>query len=313
MAQKHKSKYKAPKDLEKSRKLKPRKDLKDYTMDDKDGGLNPKSTKEKQLNVLRKTDKETVDTGKMDIKYDADDRLYKKLEDGDYDPKTASKRFKNRLDREEKESKDQIKDKIENLTREQQERLVRQYIRKKIQRIIAEQAKDPAATEEPAPAAEEPAPATPPAGETPTPPAGGSTPEAGATPGADAGAGTTPEAGAEPAPGAGATTPAATPPAATPPAGAEAKPGEEADKEKDSEEEEKLDPEAKQALDTDRFIKSIKKMTGTVEKVKAIAKVVKDATDDLEYDDSKNFYQMLRTYAINKLERLGSSDKKSKK
>jgi hypothetical protein len=45
MAQKHKSKYKAPKDLEKSQKPKARKDLKDYTMDDKDGGLNPKSKK----------------------------------------------------------------------------------------------------------------------------------------------------------------------------------------------------------------------------------------------------------------------------
>jgi hypothetical protein len=306
MAQKHKSKYKAPKDLEKSRKLTPRKDLKDYTLDDKDGGLNPKSTKEKQLNVLRKTDKETVDTGKMDVKYDADDRLYKKLEDGDYDPKTASKRFKNRLDQEEKDSKDQIKDKIENLTREQREHLVRQYIRKKIQKVISEQAKDAAATEEPA---------TPEASATPEPeaaPAGATPPEAGATPPAG---GTPPAPEAEATPPAEPTAPAGgTPPApTTPPAGDAAKPGAEAGKESEEEEEEKLDPEAKQALDTDRFIKSIKKMTGTVEKVKAIAKVVKDATDDLEYDDSKNFYQMLRTYAINKLERLGSSDKKSKK
>lgn len=291
MAQKHKSKYKAPKDLEKSRKLTPRKDLKDYTLDDKDGGLNPKSTKEKQLNVLRKTDKETVDTGKMDVKYDADDRLYKKLEDGDYDPKTASKRFKKRLDQEEKDSKDQIKDKIENLTREQREQLVRQYIRKKIQRVISEQAAAPPADE---PATEEPTPdaaaaATPPAEATPPPADPGATPDAGAA------------------------APAAAPPASTPaPAPDTAKPEAEDGKESAEAEEEKLDPEAKQALDTDRFIKSIKKMTGTVEKVKAIAKVVKDATDDLEYDDSKNFYQMLRTYAINKLERLGA-DKKSKK
>jgi hypothetical protein len=306
MAQKHKSKYKAPKDLEKSRKLTPRKDLKDYTLDDKDGGLNPKSTKEKQLNVLRKTDKETVDTGKMDVKYDADDRLYKKLEDGDYDPKTASKRFKNRLDQEEKDSKDQIKDKIENLTREQREHLVRQYIRKKIQKVISEQAKDAAATEEPATpeASATPEPETAPTGA--TPPEAGATPPAGGTPPAPEAEATPP---AEPTAPAGGTPPAPT----TPPAGDAAKSGAEAGKESEEEEEEKLDPEAKQALDTDRFIKSIKKMTGTVEKVKAIAKVVKDATDDLEYDDSKNFYQMLRTYAINKLERLGSSDKKSKK
>ena len=40
MAEKHKSKYKTPKDFEKSQKLKTRKDLKDYTTDDKKGGLN---------------------------------------------------------------------------------------------------------------------------------------------------------------------------------------------------------------------------------------------------------------------------------
>jgi hypothetical protein len=54
MAEKHKSKYKAPKDFEKSLKTPTRKDLKDYTHDDKDGGMNPYSTKEKQSNVLRK-------------------------------------------------------------------------------------------------------------------------------------------------------------------------------------------------------------------------------------------------------------------
>ena len=167
MAQKHKSKYKAPKDLEKSQKPKTRKDLKDYTLDDKDGKLNPKSTGDKQLNVLRKTDKEVVDTGKLDIKYDADDRLYKELEDGNYDPKTAATRLKKRQDSEEKEIKDVIKDKIENLTREQKERLVREYIRRKIQKVLIEQATTP---EEETPAEETPtadATATPPAEETP--------------------------------------------------------------------------------------------------------------------------------------------------
>ena len=72
MAEKHKSKYKAPKDLEKSQKPKARKDLKDYTYDDKDGKLNPRTTGDKQLNVLRKTDKEMVDDGKYDVKYNAD-------------------------------------------------------------------------------------------------------------------------------------------------------------------------------------------------------------------------------------------------
>jgi hypothetical protein len=142
---KHKSKYKSPKDLEKSQKPKPRKDLKDYTLDDKDGKMNPKSTGEKQPNVLRKTDKPMVDDGKMDVKWTDKDRLYKKLEDGEYDPKTAAKKMKKRQDDEEKDVEDVLKDKIENLTREQKERLVREYIRRKIAKVILEQA----TTEEP--------------------------------------------------------------------------------------------------------------------------------------------------------------------
>ena len=153
MAEKHKSKYKAPKDLEKSQKPNARKDLKDYTTDDKDGGLNPNSTKDKQLNVLRKTDKAVQDDGKMYPTYNADDRLYKDLEDGNYDPKTAAKRLKKRQDAEEKDVKDVLKDKLENLTREQKERLVREYVRRKIVKILKEQA---AAPEEEAPAEEDP-------------------------------------------------------------------------------------------------------------------------------------------------------------
>ena len=133
---KHKSKYKSPKDLEKSQKPKPRKDLKDYTEEDKDGKLNPKSTGEKQRNVLRKTDKEVQDDGKMFPKYDADDRLYKDLEDGEYDPKDAAKKMEKREMAAEKE----IKDKIDNLTVEQKEQLVREYIRRKIAKVIQEQA-----------------------------------------------------------------------------------------------------------------------------------------------------------------------------
>jgi hypothetical protein len=161
MAEKHKSKYKAPKDLEKSQKPKARKDLKDYTEDDKKGALNPKTTGDKQLNVLRKTDKVVQDDGKMFPKYNDDDRLYKDLEDADYDPKTAAKRLKKRQDTEEKETSDVLKDKIENLTREQKERLkdrlVREYIRRKINNIILEQPTEELPTEEPTPEAEAPA------------------------------------------------------------------------------------------------------------------------------------------------------------
>ena len=135
MAEKHKSKYKRPENT----KYKSRTDLKDYTEDDKKGGLNPKSAGEKQSNVLRKTDKEVVDTGDMYVKYNADDRLYKDLEDGDYDPKHAAKVLKKRQDKDEKDNAKNIKDKIENLTREQKERLVKEYISKKIYKLLMEQ------------------------------------------------------------------------------------------------------------------------------------------------------------------------------
>jgi hypothetical protein len=168
MAEKHKSKYKAPKDLEKSQKPKARKDLKDYTEDDKKGGLNPKSTGDKQLNVLRKTDKEVVDTGDLFVKYNADDRLYKDLEDGEYDPKHAAKVLKKRQDKDEKDNEKNIKDKIENLTREQRERLkerlIKEYIRRKVERILTEAE----AEAEEAPTPEAPTPEAP-AGETTAP------------------------------------------------------------------------------------------------------------------------------------------------
>jgi hypothetical protein len=66
--------------------------------------MNPKSTGEKQSNVLRKTDKPMVDDGKMDVKWNADDRLYKDLEDGEYDGKHAAKVLKKRQDDGEKSS-----------------------------------------------------------------------------------------------------------------------------------------------------------------------------------------------------------------
>ena len=210
MAEKHKSKYKKPE----NKKPTYRKDLKDYTLDDKDGKLNPRTTGDKQLNVLRKTDKEMQDDGKMYPTYANDDRLYKDIEDGDYDPKTAAKRLKKRQDDEEKSVKDVLKDKIENLTREGKERLVREYVRRKIAKVLNEQ---------PAPAPDEPAdepadPAAAPAdanaapadAAAPTDPAGApadanadanaaaSTPPAPATPTPPATPPATPEAPAEP-------------------------------------------------------------------------------------------------------------------
>jgi hypothetical protein len=135
MAEKHKSKYKKPE----NKKPTYRKDIKDYTMDDKDEKMNPKSAGEKLPNLLRKTDKEVIDNGNLVPKYEADDRLYKDLEDADYDPKTALKRLTKRQDNEAKEVADVLSDKIENLTREQAERVVREYVRRKIERVINEQ------------------------------------------------------------------------------------------------------------------------------------------------------------------------------
>ena len=57
MAETHKSKYKKPENAKPTY----RKDIKDYTLDDKDEKLNPYATGDKIKNVLRKTDKEVVD------------------------------------------------------------------------------------------------------------------------------------------------------------------------------------------------------------------------------------------------------------
>jgi len=245
MAEKHKSKYKKPE----NKKPTYRKDLKDYTLDDKEGKLNPRTTGDKQLNVLRKTDKEMQDDGKMYPTYANDDRLYKDIEDGDYDPKTAAKRLKKRQDDEEKQVKDVIKDKIENLTREQKERLVREYVRRKIEKVLYEQ---PTPTEEPAadetekeldPEAKAPAP------ETPT-----------EEPAAD-------------------------------------------------ETEKELDPEAKEALAVQRFVDHLKSETGNIARIKAISKVINATMREAEPEDYTNFYELLRSLAINKL----STGNKSKK
>ena len=280
MAEKHKSKYKAPKDLEKSQKPKTRKDLKDYTTDDKDGGLNPKSTKDKQLNVLRKTDKAVQDDGKLYPSYNADDRLYKDLEDGEWDPKTAAKRLKKRQDAEEKDVEDVLKDKIENLTREQKEILVREYIRRKIVKVLREQAEAPAEEEPVEAPVEEPTTdvATEP---TPTEPAPATEPAA--APAAD---------------------PTATPAPATDmaaPATDTATPAPDATAEQPATE---LDPEAEQSLAIQKFVNHLReKEVGNIARIKAISKVMSAVLKDAEPEDKSNFYTMLRQLAISKLQK----------
>ena len=134
-AEKHKTKYKESsiKDFKKSQKPEARKDIKDYTTDDKDGGMNPNSTKEAQMNVPRKRGKLVIDDVENmvpDKKQVAD---YYKV-NGEHDPKYTAKERSKLQDEDEKTSKDEIKDKIENLTREQKERLVREYVRRKIKK-----------------------------------------------------------------------------------------------------------------------------------------------------------------------------------
>ncbi len=270
MAEKHKSKYKAPKDLEKSQKLKTRKDLKDYTIDDKDGGLNPKSTKEKQLNVLRKTDKAVQDDGKMFPKYKDDDRLYKDIEDGDYDPKTAAKRLKKRQDVEEKDVKDVLKDKIENLTREQKERLVREYVRRKIAKVLLEQ-----------PETEEPEAPEAPDMETPTEPTPDmATPEPAPAP--DMAATTN-----EPAPAA----PIEPAPAAEPAPTAEPTPAPVAEPA----------PTEIPAVSVDAKELEQLNQGGTVTKVKKLNSILDKLMQDSDVNDQRSFYQLLARLSIKKM------------
>jgi hypothetical protein len=284
MAEKHKSKYKKPENTKPTH----RKDLKDYTMDDKDGGLNPKSTKDKQLNVLRKTDKEMVDTGDMYIKYKADDQLYKDLEDGEWEPKHAAKVMKKRQDKDEKDNKENIQDKIENLTREQKERLVREYVRRKIYKMLVEQ---PTPAEE---TPEEPAPDAAPTDATATPPPTDAT----ATPPAPDAAALPTDTATPPAPDAAATTTPTTPPASTP--------SPEAGAEQPAGGEEELSPESKEAIAVEKFVKQLKSDGGNIARVKTLAKVFNMVMKEAEPEDQQNFFKLLRQYSIKKLSNINN-------
>ena len=59
--QKHKSKYKIPEDFKKSQKAETRKDLKDYTLEDKDGKMNPGASGKKEALVPRNINGEVID------------------------------------------------------------------------------------------------------------------------------------------------------------------------------------------------------------------------------------------------------------
>lgn len=183
MAEKHKSKYKKPNDLEKSQKAETRKDLKDYTADDKDAGMNPHSDKKnKQEMVPRKTDKVVIDDIENMVPDLKDmDRLYKDLEEAEYDTTHARKVFKKRQQDDTDEYMEKrsnidhgvttlpLEEKLKRLSEAEREQIVREYFRRKIAKVLQEQgdptmppATPPAAEPTPAlPAAEEPAPEEP--------------------------------------------------------------------------------------------------------------------------------------------------------
>jgi hypothetical protein len=291
MSEKHKSKYKAPKDLEKSQKSKPRKDLKDYTMDDKKGGMNPKSTGDKQLNVLRKTDKEMVDTGDMYVKYNADDRLYKDIEDGYWDPKTAAKRLKKRQDTEEKETADVLQDKIENLTREQKERVVREYIRRKITRILSEQAETEDAPEDTAAPEEAPEPTD----------AAATDPAATDVPGDAPEGEVAPEAPLDDMGMAPMSAPSMSMPSA-PAADIPMTPTDTSATGTETGATELTSDEIENRAITTAAAELEKE--GSIGKIKAISKILKISMKDYEIEDQATVYRMLRQFAIKKLNSL---------
>ena len=278
MAEKHKSKYKKPE----NKKPTYRKDIKDYTLDDKEGKLNPKSAGETMPNLLRKTDKEMQDDGKMYPTYNADDRLYKDLEDGEYDPKTALKRMKKRQDAEEK---DVLDDKIQNLTREQKERLVREYIRRKIAKVISERAlaEQPAEDEDPnaAPvdAAAEPVDAA-------------AAPVDAAAEPVDA-APVDPSAAAPAAVGAAAIGAAATPPTETPPTDPAAAPAPTTEPEATE-----PGPEERQTLNVSKVKDVLSSERSNLSRIEILFKAIDQTFEDADPIDIKNFYRlMLRTIA----------------
>ena len=190
MAEKHKSKWKAPKDDAKSQKPEARKDLKDYTAPDAHGMV-PNLVSGVQPLVARKYATEVIDNIENMVP-EIKDRLYKKVEDGEYSAEQAAKvfiklqtadtdGFLKKLERIDHgaitnslvkpENEESIKESISKLSEAQKEQLVRKYIRKKITKVLVEQNQG-----DPTPPVE-----TPPA-ETPETPVVPETPETPETP-----------------------------------------------------------------------------------------------------------------------------------
>jgi len=292
MAEKHRSKYKRPENAKPTR----RKDIKDYTHDDKAGAMNPYSTGKKQEKVARKTDKPFVDDSKnLTIKMTDKDRLYKKLEDGEYDPKHAMNVLRKRQEVDTDEYFDarekidhgvttsELKERINKLSVSQKEQLVREYVRRKIAKIIQEQGAPTDTPEEEAPAPEAPADA--PAPDAPPAPDAAAPAPAPAPPAPDA-------APAPPAPDA--TAPAPAPGAPTP-----AAPTADAGTEEPSKEEQ-------ESAALKKVVQALTKEAGNIGKIEFIIKAIKTVFKDAEPADTKNFYKLLNRVVIKKLNKMSA-------
>jgi hypothetical protein len=157
MAEKHKTKYKSPKDLEKSTKPNTRKDIKDYAADDAHGMV-PGLTKGVQPLVVRKYATNVIaDVENMVPKIV--DHIYKKVESGEYSPEHARKVFEKmqlaqskdyikKLDRIDHvpitnslvkpENEETLKEVVSKLSEQEKEQVIRKYVRNKIAKVLRE-------------------------------------------------------------------------------------------------------------------------------------------------------------------------------
>ena len=157
MAEKHKTKYKEPKDMAKSQKAETRKDIKDYTSED-NYGMVPNSTKQMQSLVARKYATEVIDDVENMVPK-ITDRLYKKVEEGEYTAEHARKVFEKlqiadtegflkKLERinhgaitnslVKPENEETIKESVSKLSESEKEQVIRKYVRNKIAKVLRE-------------------------------------------------------------------------------------------------------------------------------------------------------------------------------
>jgi hypothetical protein len=259
-------KYKQPK----NEKHSARKDLKDYTIDKEVEGMVPNASGEAMPEVPRKDDKPVIDdVENMVPKSKPADAVYpiKDMEDGD--PKMSQHALKT-LVKNQKEDAEELIDtmakkdggymsQIKKLTKEQQEKLVRELVRRKVIKFLAEQEDKEQKDQAEAPEAEAEAPEAeaPEAPETEAPEA--EAPEAEVP---------TPEAPAEP-------TPAPTPAAEEPEA--EEEPAEEepeTDEAPAEEEPEAEEPSTSGDARVENFIKALDQQPNIILQIKMIMSVL---------------------------------------